>query len=371
MHADGLVHKLIEPDGAFILFAHDAAQRLTGVEDALGNTITYRLDQAGDREGDEIRDASGVLRFTVDRVFNTLGELSALEEVRNGAAVATTFAYDAAGRLETVTDAHDHVTFSAYDALGRLEDSIANATGSTGEDAPTSFEYDALDRLTAVIDPKGLTTGYDYNVFGDLVELDSPDTGTTTYGHDAAGNRTTQLDARGVLSTYTYDRLNRLTLIDLPTTADTTFTYDALPTACQTEETFSVGQVSSFTDPSGSTTLCHDRRGNLVRKVQAVTSAPTDRTVVYAYDLADRVTGITYPSGASVTYTRDAAGRVTGVAAKSSPTATPVALLSDIDYLPFGPVGKLTWGNGRTLTKAYDQNYAIDAVTDSATGGLS
>jgi YD repeat-containing protein len=48
-----------------------------------------------------------------------------------------------------------------------------------------------------------------------------------------------------------------------------------------------------------------------------------------------------------------------------------VTIVSDIDYLPFGPANVITFGNGRALTKTYDQDYGIDAVTDSATGGLS
>src|SRR5688572_10111198 len=80
---------------------------------------------------------------------------------------------------------------------------------------------------------------------------------------------------------------------------------------------------------------------------------------------------MTYPSGATVTYTRDATGRITGVTAKPTATASAVTILSDVDYLPFGPISMMTFGNGRVLTKAYDQNYGVDAVADNAAGGLS
>ncbi len=33
--------------------------------------------------------------------------------------------------------------------------------------------------------------------------------------------------------------------------------------------------------------------------------------------------------------------------------------------LPFGPVSKLTCGNGRTQTRAHDLDYAIDRITVS------
>ena len=34
-------------------------------------------------------------------------------------------------------------------------------------------------------------------------------------------------------------------------------------------------------------------------------------------------------------------------------------IVSNTSYLPFGPLNVLTFGNGRTLTKSYDQDYAI------------
>ena len=42
-----------------------------------------------------------------------------------------------------------------------------------------------------------------------------------------------------------------------------------------------------------------------------------------------------------------------------------------MSYLPFGPVNVITFANGKTLTKTYDQNYDIDAIVSTATGGLN
>ena len=66
-------------------------------------------------------------------------------------------------------------------------------------------------------DPNGLHTDYNYNGLGDLLQLQSPDTGSTQYGYDSAGNRSSQTDARGKTQTYSYDALNRLTQITGPT----------------------------------------------------------------------------------------------------------------------------------------------------------
>lgn len=42
--------------------------------------------------------------------------------------------------------------------------------------------------------------------------------------------------------------------------------------------------------------------------------------------------------------------------------------MSAASYLPFGPPGSLTFGNGRTLAKTHDQNYWIDAVNGTPAG---
>ena len=162
-----------------------------------------------------------------------------------------------------------------------------------------------------------------------------------------------------------------LTAIDLPTPGqDLGFTYDTAPTACAPGETFATGRLSGFTDPSGSTAYCYDRRGNVVRKVQSVTGTP-DASVGYTHNAADRLVAMTYPSGAVVTYQRDAAGRITGVMAQPTAGSAAVTVVSDVDYLPFGPATLLTFGNGRTLDKTYDANYGIAAIADSAVDGLT
>ncbi len=47
------------------------------------------------------------------------------------------------------------------------------------------------------------------------------------------------------------------------------------------------------------------------------------------------------------------------------------AFISAVSYLPFGPVNQISFANGKTLTKSYDQNYDIDAIVSTATGGLN
>ncbi len=360
--ATGVVSKMTQPDGSFFSFTYDAAHRLTDVTDALGNKIHYALDNAGKRIQEDTSNAGGVKR-SLSRVFDTLGQLKTLAD---GYSTPTDFTYDVNGSLNTTTDPLSRVSDRDVDALGRLKQVIANTGGGTSDKATTQFGYDARDNLRSIVDPKGLTTGYAFDSTNNLTQLTSPDTGSTIYGYDAAGNRTSEMKADGVTEGFVYDVLGRLAAMTYAhSTNNVTFAYDTTQTDCAVGETFGIGHLTKVTDGSGSTRLCYDQRGNLVRKVQTVTGGST-LTVGATYNAAGRLVAMTYPSGAVVTYLRDAGGKITRVDAKPTATSAQVTLVGSAAYLPFGPLNSLTFGNGRALTKAYDRNYAVDSVTDSA-----
>ncbi|MFC5491457.1 hypothetical protein ACFPK6_19785, partial [Dokdonella soli] len=167
---------------------------------------------------------------------------------------------------------------------------------------------------------------------------------------------------RGVTSTYTYDALNRLTAISYPTTSlNVTYAYDQ-PNGCAAS--YPTGRLTKMTDSSGSTTYCYDRRGNVTMKTQVINGISL--VTQYAYTVGDRLASLTYPSGAIVNYLpRDGAGRIQTVTWQATASATPISVVSKASYYPFGPLNTLTFGNTRTLTKTYDQDYAISSIASS------
>jgi RHS repeat-associated protein len=366
--AHGQVTQLTQPDGKLATFKYDAAHRLTDIDDALGNTIHYTLDLAGNPVQESTNDSSDVLKRSLSRLYDNLGQL---QTVLDANAAPTSFTYDLNGNNDTVTDALNRTTDRDVDALNRVQQVIANTAGSASDRAVTQFGYDARDNLTAVVDPKGLTTSYVYNGLNRLTALASPDTGTNSFGYDAAGNRISQVDARGLGTSYSFDALNRLTAQAVPTAAQSVFfDYDAPLGDCLAGEMFGAGRLARIRDESGSTRYCYDRFGDPVRKVQSVQDGTT-LTVGATYNATGRVLAMTYPSGAIVSYLRNSNGQITRIDAVPTDGAAQVTLVSNVTYLPFGPLTQLTFGNGRTLSKAYDQNYGIDAVSDSSAVGLS
>ncbi len=359
----GLVKKVTQPDGAFTSYTYDGAQRLTGIADSEGNSITYTLNAASERTKEETKDDQGALMRTLSRTYNTLGQLQTATDAYNR---NTGFTYDSNSNLDTTTDALTHVTDNNYDPLDRLKRTLQDMNGIAAE---TQFKYDVLDNLTQVKDPKGLNTDYTYNGLSDLLQLSSPDTGTTTYTYDSAGNRASQTDARGVTTTYGYDVLNRLTSVAYPTTSlNSSYTYDIAQAACQSGETFSVGRLTKIEDGSGNTVYCYDRFGNLVRKVQ--TTNVKVFTLRYLFNVAGQLTGMVYPDGAVVDYVRDAHGHVTEVGAQSV-GGTRQVVLTNATYYPFGPVAEWTYGNNRVMKRSLNQNYQPGFVEVIGAGGLN
>lgn len=354
----GQLLKITQPDGAYLQYTYDDAHRLTDIQDNLGNRIHYTLDALGNRIKEEVFDPANALRRAQSQVFNALGQL---EQIRNAAgAVVTEYDYDAQGNRVQQTDAGTFTTAFVPDALDRVTEVTDAANGVT------EYGYNARDQLTSITDAKGLTTSYTVNAFGDVLVQASPDTGTTSHTYDAAGNRKTQLDARGVSVSYSYDALNRLTFVDYPGTAeDVTYSYDGTNYFGSVPN--GVGRLTGIADASGTTTLTYHPRGTLKSETRVILG--TTYVITYDYDAADRLTRVEYPSGRVITLTRNALGQVTRV---TSTQGTTVEVLADsIQYLPYGPATAWTLGNGIPVTRSFDQDYRIDALTAGAVQGLS
>ncbi|WP_395684150.1 RHS repeat-associated core domain-containing protein [Dokdonella sp.] len=391
MHIDydavGNVTKVTQPDGAYLQYTYDDAHRLLKINDNLANTIDYCpggvgnadcLDAAGHRKVEQVKDPSNAVKRQLHRVYNQLGQLTQVLNAANvpvetsagigGSGIAD--GYDGNGNRILKDDGLGIRTEQDVDPLNRLKTTIQNLAGTdpATQNATTGYTYDTRDNLRQVTDPDGLNTNYTYDGLNNLTALDSPDTGHTGYTYDAAGNRISQTDNRGVTSTYTYDRLNRLTAIGYPTTSlNVTYAYDQADGTTGCSGSFPLGRLTRMTDSSGSTTYCYDRRGNVLKKTQVANGVSL--VTQYTYTVADRLATVTYPSGGVATYTRDALGRVNVVQWSTTTGAKNTNVISNATYFPFGPLNVLTFGNGRTLAKNYDQDYAISTISGTPSPG--
>jgi len=260
--AGNLIHAAYGGDWS-ASYGYDDAGRLILVEDNGRNlTLSYTYDPAGRRAGLRVNRDAAVL-YDLRYGYDTAGRLSALTDQTGSPAAMIGFSYDAASRLIQIADPSGARADYAYDAAGRMttvshrDDQGDNVTTydhtydengnptAIAETTPvgsfvTDYTYDALDRLTTESYPH-YTIEYTYDPVGNLIRRIDP-LGTVDYVYDAAdqlqsrgsesfdydqnGNLITWQNARGTYR-YTYNYENLLTGLTLPDDTALVFTYDA------------------------------------------------------------------------------------------------------------------------------------------------
>ncbi|WP_426772181.1 RHS repeat domain-containing protein, partial [Pseudomonas aeruginosa] len=164
-------------------------------------------------------------------------------------------------------------------------------------------------------------------------------------------------DARGAVTEYRYDALNRLIERHSPSdpSLDVQYRYDLTADGNK-----GIGRLGAIEGARDSLVYRYDERGNLVEQVRSIRldqQTLLDR-VTYRYDAANQLLEIGYPSGLAIGYPRNAGGQVASVTLAVGDKA-PSTLVGQIAYLPFGPLLRLTWGNGIALSREYDQDYQL------------
>ena len=352
----GQLTQVTLPDLSHLTYTYDAAHRLTGIADNLGNKIAYTLDAMGNRTQEQVFDPSNTLAQTRSRVYDGLNRL--FQDI--GAQNQTTqYAYDNQGNVTSVTDPLTHVTGNQYDALNRL---VQVTDPNLGQ---TRYGYNGIDQLTSVTDPRTLTTTYNYDGLSNLNSQVSPDTGTTQNTYDSAGNLLTQTDAKGQTTTYVYDALNRVTSITFADGSKQLYTYDQGNNALG--RLASIAELDPAQNQTSLLTYSHDQHGRVVTETRTV--AGVGYVTAYQYDSAGRLSGMTYPSGRTIAYSFDALGRINQVT-----TTAPAAgggqtqvLASNVGYQPFGGVNGYLLGNGQSYARGFDTDGRIASYSLGAT----
>ncbi len=354
-HIQSVKRNYGSPEETTLTLTYDGALRVTRVTDQLGNYVEYELDTEGNQLGERTYDLNDVLKKQIIQTFDDYDFLATMQQ----SGVTTTYDYGSNGTLDSQTNGNSVNTEYSYDTLKRLSQINQDYQGTNPLTAntTTSFTYDAGERVKTVTDARGNITTYHYDDFGNLITLVSPDTGTTSYVYDEAGNMTSKTDAKGVTVGMSYDGRGRITFIDYTDNSlDTTYVYD--------QGTNGIGQLSSFTDQTGSTTFSYDGFGNQTNKIQVVGgftpfthAGYNNLDLDYDYDDYNRIEKMTYPSGLELTYEYDDLNQVQKITTTIDGQAETVVDL--VTYLPFGPVKSINFGNGKNYNANYDDGYRL------------
>ena len=223
--SDGNVLRVTDGESHATNFSYDLLRRLESVTDADLNTTRFGYDAFGNRTLEK----DALLR---DTIF-AYDDLDRLIEVREDGVVpplVTTFAYDAAGNVTSITDPRNQESEYAYDTRSRLV-SVEQPLGQT-----VQYRYDGRGRLARTVNGRGHAIDYSYAPWGDLQSATHYDSEadaiaqtnaqrTISYTYDLVGNMRSTSDSEvwtGVLAgldpdaepanrlyTWTYDDLNR------------------------------------------------------------------------------------------------------------------------------------------------------------------
>ncbi|WP_041715169.1 polymorphic toxin-type HINT domain-containing protein [Acetivibrio clariflavus] len=222
--------------------------------------------------------------------------------------------YDAAGRLQKVTNARGYTTKYTYDKNDRIiVEEIFPQTNERKILKRTESIYDNVGNKTFVIEerfaadrpdyPKeDLVTETVYDRNNRPVQIYDAEGYRVSYTYDEAGNKVTETDKRGFTTIYKYDELNRVTEVIDPLNNTTTYEYDAN------------GNVIKITDAKNRVTFIDydelDRKWK--ERIQYNEDGEEKEAVYeYLYDENDNPYREIDPNGKIIEYEYDALNRIT------------------------------------------------------------
>ena len=237
---EGIIHS----SGKSVKFFKDDQDRITSIEDPMGNVILYEYDDYGDLVS--VTDQENIkTKFTYNSTHGLLDIIDPL-----GRKVART-EYDDAGRVTAIIDADGNRIEYTHN-LGTRQEVVKDRRGHT-----TVFEYDEKGNVVKEVDPYGKETRYTYDSRGNKLSEITP-LGKKTFRYDENNNVLEETDELGHSTFYTYNSKNQM----LTTTDAMNRTY----TTVYDEN----GRVHKTFDPLGNKTENqYDENGNLISTTNA------------------------------------------------------------------------------------------------------
>lgn len=392
------------PNSAQAIYTYDDVGFSTQVDNPVQGTNVNRqkifYDGLGRTKTEKLLDNSSTPYSATDTLYDALGRAyKTSNPYVSSPSYWSEDAFDALGRAikatnpdgsfstlvysansVTTTDPAGKKRKATSDGLGRM--SSVTEPDPTAADAltlQTTYSYTLLDQLTQINQGSQNRT-YLYDALGRLNSFTTPEAGKVCLGtmsgatcnangYDSFNNLLVRTDARGVVTNYLYDTLNRLVGIAYPTVpggitpmpnvcaatgstinANVCFVFGTSPASLNN------GRISSIKDQTGSESYSYDASGNVLQSSKLIGTKTYSTN--YAYNLANQLIQLTYPSGRVVLQNLDPVGRLCSVGAPGSTCTAGTTYASGFAYNTAQQVTGFKYGNnifasfdysGRTL----------------------
>lgn len=335
-----------DPDGSRWRFEYAAGGRLVASVDPAGARTEYEYGPSGD-----IVAVVDPLGRRMERSFDTNGNIDRIT-LPGGAQFS--YAYDGLMRLVRTIDPAGGVWTREYDAASTLT-ALIDPTGvsvrtSVDSSRKTITTSDGVDRVRISCDHLGRPVRSEVlsDDSGPQVGADADDPTVSTMVYDSAGNPVQVLDAEGGLSRYEYNGSNQMVRMVSPAGRVTEYSYDACGRLAATYEAAGTAEQSV-------TRYEYDADSRLIRQVYGDGSEARVR-----YDACGRVLSITGSGVASpVFYTWDSCGRVKSIRDNKWGTRS-------FTYDAASQVVAVTNGAGGVTHYRYDEAGNVTSVMDPA-----
>ena len=215
----GRVTQVSNPDGKITTYEYDQLGRRTKVTNPLNQdrvTAYEDLSGGGSRTTQTLPgvNSTGASSYNVQRDFDRLGRLTAINYGDPTVTPDVTVTYDSAGNRASMVedDGSNDIrkTTYGYDAARRLTSVAFDADADNTPEHTVTYDYDVSGRRTAMT-VDGLTVQYQYDETGQLVGMTDWDSQVSDFSYDGVGRHILTERANDLDSSYTYDAAGRLT----------------------------------------------------------------------------------------------------------------------------------------------------------------
>jgi RHS repeat-associated protein len=305
----------VDATGSTANFTYDALDRVltTKYPADLSENIAYIYDESGRGFGigrlTSVTDAVGSL----SRSYDERGSILSERRVHGTATLLTSYAYDKASRVSSITYPSGWSTLYTRDVMGRITAINANSPSGVSQSVVSGVSYQPYGPVNALTYGNGVAEAHTFDLDYRLTNLTSSGKAALqnlTYSYDAANNVSSIADGVTAANSqgFGYDALDRLTsakggygslgytyssignrLTQTSSGATTSYVYAPhsnqltqvkTGTATQTVGNTSTGSVNSFSPPFGQvSSLTYNQAGRL-----ASTGGSGGKITQYTYD---------------------------------------------------------------------------------------